>query len=995
MTTVRSNLQSLIAQNALRLNNRALTEAVKQLSTGRRISSAIDDAASSAIATNLTTKIRSLGVSVRNLNDAISLAQTAESSVTQIANMMQRMREMAVQAASGSLTQDQRSYLNQEFNQLQNQLTRTVQDTKFNGISILSDTNQTPTPTVQMMPSPMMMMMTQSFTPAASIPVNNVSQISISQDTGESNTDFITSSRNQIISATLDNPLAVDESLWGSVDGGTTWEDITNSITSDIHIGWSTALATGSGQISFKIIGTGGESVLAASQSYTVDEAAPSVIANVNTFSNDTGISNTDFNTNTSSQTITGTLSGTLGIGEKLLASINGSATFTDITNNVSGNIFTWATSLTSGSNNIRLKVIDAAGNAGTQTIQAYILDQTAPNTTGSIQSLSNDSGVSSTDFNTNIASQTISGSLSTSLDIGDRLLASVDGTDPSINITSSISGTNFNWTTNLVNGNNTIRMKIIDSAGNTNIFNKPYILDNNAPLASAPIESGSNDLMDNLMNQLESVTTTFRTSLITTGSNPLQIGDTVELQLNGSGFAVAKLKTIDATDITNKYIDFTVNAADLGSDGAKSLTSVINDIYGNRSTSAAKTFTIDTTAPSAPTSSILNASTTAYINNNKIAISGMELGATLQYRIDGAGWNTAANINEIVLQTDRTYAPGSIQVRQLDQAQNVGAILSNPQTIILDRVVASPTLKMTDTKYDGDKYTQSNIINVSNLESGASWQYRINNGSWQAGNSSNTITLPLDGSFNVDVKQTDLAQNTSNISSIIGLTTDNTAPGIPQLSIDQDEGNATLSISDSGIMNVALELNSTFKYQIGTGVWKDGVANGSSGTIILPAGRYPANTIKVKQIDLAGNESAVYAYPKETLINLAFLVPSTDNASKFIAISSVNLDGDYKTASISSDTAATLAISALDKGLAAVNRSRSKFASAIQALTSRTDLINVQLENISRSRSQIMDTDYAQATSDWIRAQIIQNAGIAVLTQANHQPSMVVQLLS
>ncbi len=143
MTVINTNVQSLIAQNALKVNNRAMSEAMNQLSTGQRINSAKDDAAGLALATNMQSQIKSLNMAVRNANDGISLAQTAEGAMVEVSNMLQRMRELAVQASTATLDDAQRSYLDEEFSALETQITSTVSSTKWNGMTTMSSASAT------------------------------------------------------------------------------------------------------------------------------------------------------------------------------------------------------------------------------------------------------------------------------------------------------------------------------------------------------------------------------------------------------------------------------------------------------------------------------------------------------------------------------------------------------------------------------------------------------------------------------------------------------------------------------------------------------------------------------------------------------------------------------------------------------------------------------------------------------------------------------------
>jgi flagellin len=141
MTVINTNVKSLIAQNALKVNNRAMSNVMEQLSTGKRINSASDDAAGLALSETFTSQIRALNMAVRNANDGISLAQTAEGAMIEMSNMLQRMRELAVQASTGTLSTEQRGYLNTEFAALKSQINDTIEDTTWNGMAVLGSTS--------------------------------------------------------------------------------------------------------------------------------------------------------------------------------------------------------------------------------------------------------------------------------------------------------------------------------------------------------------------------------------------------------------------------------------------------------------------------------------------------------------------------------------------------------------------------------------------------------------------------------------------------------------------------------------------------------------------------------------------------------------------------------------------------------------------------------------------------------------------------------------
>ena len=136
MSVINTNIKSLVAQNALTVNNRSLSKAMEQLSTGKRINSAADDAAGLAISNKMTSQIRGLSQAVRNANDGISLLQTAEGATKEITNMLQRMRELTVQAANDTYSEADRTALSNEVEQLVEEIDRINDTTTWNGMLV-------------------------------------------------------------------------------------------------------------------------------------------------------------------------------------------------------------------------------------------------------------------------------------------------------------------------------------------------------------------------------------------------------------------------------------------------------------------------------------------------------------------------------------------------------------------------------------------------------------------------------------------------------------------------------------------------------------------------------------------------------------------------------------------------------------------------------------------------------------------------------------------
>ena len=140
MAVINTNVKALFSQNALTNSGKAQSLAMQQLSTGKRINSARDDAAGMAIATRMTQQIRGLNQAVRNAGDAINLIQTAEGATNEITDMMQRMRELAIQAVNDTNDNAQRSYLDLEFQQLKQQIVQISNNTEWNGFPVLNGT---------------------------------------------------------------------------------------------------------------------------------------------------------------------------------------------------------------------------------------------------------------------------------------------------------------------------------------------------------------------------------------------------------------------------------------------------------------------------------------------------------------------------------------------------------------------------------------------------------------------------------------------------------------------------------------------------------------------------------------------------------------------------------------------------------------------------------------------------------------------------------------
>ena len=141
MSVINTNIGALKAANASAQANKALGTAMERLSTGKRINSAKDDAAGLAIASSMTSQVRGMSQGIRNANDGISLAQTAEGALNEVTNMLQRVRELAVQGASGTYQDTDRANVQAEVDQLTAQIDQVITNSKFNGVVLFDSGN--------------------------------------------------------------------------------------------------------------------------------------------------------------------------------------------------------------------------------------------------------------------------------------------------------------------------------------------------------------------------------------------------------------------------------------------------------------------------------------------------------------------------------------------------------------------------------------------------------------------------------------------------------------------------------------------------------------------------------------------------------------------------------------------------------------------------------------------------------------------------------------
>jgi hypothetical protein len=293
-----------------------------------------------------------------------------------------------------------------------------------------------------------------------------------------------------------------------------------------------------------------------------------------------------------------------------------------------------------------------------------------------------------------------------------------------------------------------------------------------------------------------------------------------------------------------------------LSGDGQKSVQVEQTDLAGNTSAATSLAFTLDTVAAAPGIALALDSgsSSTDHITSSGVVnVSGLEAGASWQYSTDGGAHWVAGTGASVTLAGDGAK---TIQVRETDLAGNTSAATSLAFT--LDTVAVAPgvALALDSGSSSTDHITNSGVVNVSGLETGASWQYSTDGGAhWTAG-SGTSVTLSGDGQKSVQVEQTDLAGNTSAATSL-AFTLD-TVAAAPAVALALDSGSASTDhITSSGVVNVSgLEAGASWQYSTDGGAhWVAG-----SGTSVTLAGD-GAKTIQVRETDLAGNTSAATSF--------------------------------------------------------------------------------------------------------------------------------------
>ncbi|WP_461327569.1 Ig-like domain-containing protein [Bradyrhizobium huanghuaihaiense] len=611
-------------------------------------------------------------------------------------------------------------------------------------------------------------------------------------------------------------------------------------------------------------------------------------------------------------QTVSGTYSGSLGAGESIQVSADGGTTWVTAVANASNG--TWAASgvtLSAAGSTLSVRTIDLAGNSVAGTGHAYTLDTSAPSAVATVIALGADSGSSSSDFVTNLASQTVTGAYTGTLDPGESIQLSVDGTNW---VTANAAGGAWSASGVLLSGaGSLLSVRTIDLAGNIAAgTGHSYVLDQTVPSGGTPdlianSDSGSSS-SDNNTNVLAPTLT------VALGAG-VAVGDTVQLLLNGSSFSHPLVRTVTSGDIAAQSVSFAVSPGDLGPDGTKPISARFTDLAGNSSTTSALTITLDT---SAPVLAITNPG--GNTNQSVQTITGTadpaDAGAIVTVLDDGTPVGVATIQANGTWSTDVTLHSdaNSLTAQATDAAGNQG--VSN--TVVFTVNTNAPTGGTPDLAAASDSGSSSsdNTTNVTaptftvvlgaNIAAGDTIQLLLNGSPFahpvthtisaadlSAQSVSLTVTdgdLGPDGAKSISARLSDGFGNTSTTAALI-ITLDTAAPVVSSEAITSATGAQNNTLNTGDVVSVTVTFSETvtvtgtpqLALNIGGTPVQASYASGSGGTQLvftytIQAGQNDANGISINGNALSLNGGTIADAAGNAAVLTAAAV--ADNAS-------------------------------------------------------------------------------------------------------------------
>ncbi|GEE97334.1 hypothetical protein EC14744_04134 [Escherichia coli O145:H28] len=424
--------------------------------------------------------------------------------------------------------------------------------------------------------------------------VKTIAISAITTDTGLITNDFVTSDTTLAVSGTLGATLSAGEFAQISIDGGTTWQNLSVSGLTWSYLDGRT-LTDGNYNYQVRVIDTAGNIGATASQIVTVDTTAPlaSKTIAIASISDDTGLSSSDFVTRDTTLTVRGTLGAALAADERAQISLDGGVTWTTLT--VIGTSWSYADgrTLTDGTWNYTVRVVDLAGNVGQTATQNVVVDTTSPEAAKSITitGISDDTGASSSDFITSDTTLTVRGVLGAALGANEFAQISTDNGATWVNVTLAEDGLNWSYVDGrtLTNGTTTWQVRVVDLAGNVGATGSQSAqIDTVNPAQVLTIASISTDTGSSATDFITSDTTLTLTGSLGAG---LASGEVAQISLDSGATWIT---------LTTNGTQWTYTDSRTLTDGSYVYQVRVLDLAGNTGPVVSKTVVVDTINPTA-----------------------------------------------------------------------------------------------------------------------------------------------------------------------------------------------------------------------------------------------------------------------------------------------------------------------------------------------------------------------------------------------------------
>jgi flagellin len=1012
---IQTNIASLGAQNNLNKSQSALQTALQRLSSGMRINSAKDDAAGLAISDRMTSQIRGLNQAVRNANDGISMAQTAEGALGEVGNILQRMRELAIQSANATNSDTDRVSMQSEISQLKSELTRISSTTTFNGQTILDGSKQN-----------------IAFQVGAQ--ANQTIGISIGDARGTS------VGANVVINDNVSNGMAKATSYNRfASDGALTGKAVIN-VANNGYLAQTLSVRDASGNV----IEGGAVGVLASNQASEIATRLNTLQGVSASASASVKLANWGGAAGTTGVAITATIGSGATQQALTLSGVDEtssqSAVFNALKNAVNNNASLQSAGLVAGS--------DASGNLVlSNNTGADIYVKVLSTAAKTVDVYGSDTANTKISFDTSAAATanvTIGGQLSVALANGYTIESSVAAASSLFNVgantAQSAAETNVGIT-NVVSGNDTAnRFNATGLALGKAIISTAYntLAASGIAAQTIKVRDASGTVVGNSAGVSVATTDTAKTiagnlnaiaGVTASGSNSVTLSgfgntsgvntDVLTLDVNGTTLTLSGVNPTSSADAVYKAVRDAVNgnttltgagfSAALNSSGQAVISNNTGDDiklkFVNSTTAASVTTFKATGTDQAATTLTMSTGSGGTING--VTVSGHLTVALAQgYSIESSVAGTTAAAGGLF--NAAASAKATAAVTSVGYGDSVAA-----QTLTVEG--SSGTAQVAVSRDDTAQTIASRINAVTNTTSvtaTASTQAKLS-GISAAGTVGFTLygTKTTGVAISAAVTGSGTLANMTALAGAINAKSDQT--GIKAALADN---NASIVLTQADGANIVV---SNFSHSAGTSPSASAIAGADASIKVIGQTSKVDATGAIVNVDTAATTlhagGVADAGLNSTTVGgtLSFHAAGAFDVKSNVSGSSVNLlggnsslfasDANVATVSgfssingvdISSVTGANNAISVVDFALNQVNSIRGALGAVQNRFDSTIASLSASSQNIAAARSRIQDTDFAAETANLTRNQILQQAGVAMLAQANQLPQLVLSLL-